>query len=317
MAASEDERRAKAEAELCDLRIIELTLMPVRGSFDADHLREINRRIFQDLPAAGFPDVTPGEYRPQIAPGKDWMKMRGLDSAPGAFFVAYSKMDARAQERLGDALKAADPSALKSLDTKTFVASMTKLYAELDYIHPFADGNSRTLRAFTGQLAKEAGYDLNWTQISESPVGRDALYIARDLAVIELAKPHIEHPNNMMKLVTTLHRLDGNRNLQSLLTEAIRPSRAVAFEKYAEPEAVKVHPELVPAYQFLTVSSHYLINKYPGDAETIERGMKLANGRIQEVLNRNEIPKFQLDKTLSKPERSPGSELQKGPEPER
>jgi fido (protein-threonine AMPylation protein) len=40
---------------------------------------------------------------------------------------------------------------------------MAQLYVDLDRIHPFHEGNSRTLREFTRSLALAAGYDLSWT----------------------------------------------------------------------------------------------------------------------------------------------------------
>lgn len=52
-------------------RILELRLNPVGGEFDATHLKEINRRIFQDLPAFGFKDVCPGQYRRPVPHGKE------------------------------------------------------------------------------------------------------------------------------------------------------------------------------------------------------------------------------------------------------
>ena len=181
------EERDRIEGLYTAHRIFELELDPIRGSFDAFHLREINRRIFQDLPGAGYNDVTPGEYRPTVADGKDWMKHRGLETAAGAFFVAYSRMDAKAQQRLDKALEVASPEQLRQLDTHAFTAAMATLYAELDYVHPFSDGNSRTLRTFTKQLANASGYELEWERFGRESGGRDALYVARDLTVNQLA----------------------------------------------------------------------------------------------------------------------------------
>jgi len=79
------EQRAQLEADYTYKRLYELTLDPVRGNFDAAHLKEINRRIFQDLPGAGFDDVTPGQFRPPVPGGKDWMKQRGLTTVDGSF----------------------------------------------------------------------------------------------------------------------------------------------------------------------------------------------------------------------------------------
>lgn len=63
-----NEPRTPAQRQLLEARhtwqrLVELRVEPVRGNFDAAHLKEINRRIFQDLPGLGFADVTPGQYR--------------------------------------------------------------------------------------------------------------------------------------------------------------------------------------------------------------------------------------------------------------
>jgi cell filamentation protein len=71
------EQRNQLEADYTYQRLYELSLEPVRGNFDAAHLKEVNRRIFQDLPGMGF-DVTPGEFRKPVPDGLDWMKQRGL-----------------------------------------------------------------------------------------------------------------------------------------------------------------------------------------------------------------------------------------------
>lgn len=95
------DQREQLEADYTFKRVVELELEPVRGNFDAAHLKEINRRIFQDLPGEGFNDVEPGDFRPPVPEGKDWMKNRGLSTVEGTFYVAYSRMDeaAKARER--------------------------------------------------------------------------------------------------------------------------------------------------------------------------------------------------------------------------
>ena len=221
------EERDRVEGLYTAHRIFELNLVPVIGNFDATHLKEINRRIFQDLPGAGFDDVTPGEFRSPVPDGKDWMKNRGLSTVEGNFFVAYSRMDEAAQTRLEKVLENAKPNKLRSLKIEEFTASLGKLYAELDYLHPFSDGNSRTLRTFTKQLANDSGYELDWERFDRSPAGRDLLYIARDRSVNALAMPHVQHEQNMRKLIYTRDRLDGNRALPELLLDAVRPSNAI------------------------------------------------------------------------------------------
>lgn len=155
------DQREQLEADYTFKRVVELELEAVRGNFNAAHLKEINRRIFQDLPGAGFNDVTPGEFRPPVPDGKDWMKNPVLSTVEGTFYVAYSRMDETAQARLDKALERAKPADLRGIKTTEFTARLATVYAELDYVHPFSDGNSRTLRTFTKQLAKESGYELD------------------------------------------------------------------------------------------------------------------------------------------------------------
>lgn len=291
------DERQQLEADYTFKRVVELELDPVRGNFDAAHLKEVNRRIFQDLPGAGFDDVTPGEFRPRVPEGRDWMKNRTLSTADGVFYVAYSHMDEAAQVRLDKALESADPDKLRGLKTADFTASIAKLYTELDYIHPFRDGNSRTLRTFTKQLANEAGYDLEWARFARSEVGRDLLYIARDLSVNELAKAHIQHEHSMRKIVNTMGCLEGNRDLANLLRDAVRPSRAVAFERLPETEALQEHPDLALAYKTLRAASDYLASKMPGDPESQQQALKAVTDKIQDGLNKGETNDFKFKST--------------------
>lgn len=208
------EERDDIEGRYTRLRWLELQRRPVDGSFDAVHLKEINRRIFQDLPCIpGFENVTPGEYRPPVADGLDWQKNRSLSTVSGSFFVAYSRMDGAARARLDQVLVKIEPDVLRNLNTAAFAQRMGQFYAELDYVHPFQDGNSRTLRAFIGQLARRAGYEIDWEQFSRSETGRDLLYIARDLSVNEMALPHLQNPRTVMRIVGTRDRLRGYRAL--------------------------------------------------------------------------------------------------------
>lgn len=57
-------QRQLLEARHTWQRLVELRVEPVRGNFDEAHLKENNRRIFQDLPDLGFIDVTPGQIAP-------------------------------------------------------------------------------------------------------------------------------------------------------------------------------------------------------------------------------------------------------------
>lgn len=89
----EDDSKNKAESKFTIRIILELKLNPVKGNFDIAHLKEINRRIFQDLPGYDIQTYKPGEFRPVVSEGNDWIKSRHLKSIDEHSYVAYSRMD--------------------------------------------------------------------------------------------------------------------------------------------------------------------------------------------------------------------------------
>ncbi|NIJ09311.1 fido (protein-threonine AMPylation protein) [Sphingomonas vulcanisoli] len=174
---------AAREGRITFARITELQLDPVRGRFDVDHLREVHRRIFQDLT-----HHAPGDFRPD-APGH--MKRRVLESTRFRYAVPYA-LRPEVDARLTEVLTTLDGgAALRGLPPAEFTGRMARLYGDLDHLHPFREGNSRTLRSFTDQLARQAGYSLDWGTTNANAVTRDNLYMARDFAVLQRAYPGI------------------------------------------------------------------------------------------------------------------------------
>ena len=56
---------------------------------------------------------------------------------------------------------------LRGLERSDFVDRLTHYFSEINAIHPFREGNGRTQRIFFEQLARDAGYVLNWSQTTE------------------------------------------------------------------------------------------------------------------------------------------------------
>jgi cell filamentation protein len=73
---------------------------------------------------------------------------------------------------------------LVGLDSEAIAKRLAYYYSELDSIHAFRDGNSRTLRVFTSDIAQSAGYRLDWAPMAATEEQRQRLYHARDLAVM-------------------------------------------------------------------------------------------------------------------------------------
>lgn len=203
-------------------RIIELELNPVKGKFDANHLKEIHRRIFQDLPKMGG-DFTPGQFRPPVGNNLDWVKTRQLESVNAISNVAYSSMSHDAQNKLDKILSTIDIKKLSKLNKNEFSKSIADLYIAIDYIHPFKDGNSRTLRTFTKQIAKESGYALEWEALNKNPAGRDILYIARDISVNKIALKLAKNDGTKRDITFTLDQLGNNKDMHALMKDIIQP----------------------------------------------------------------------------------------------
>ncbi|MGN7964218.1 Fic family protein [Brucella sp. 22210] len=269
-------------------RIAELRRDPVQGKFDTAHLKEVHRRIFQDLPRFGFAEVKPGEYRDPPTEGRDWYKARKLKGLDAMSFVSYSRMDKKAQAQIDKTLADVDPKALGALKTDAFTQQLADLYTKLDHLHPFGDGNSRTLRAFTHQLAQGSGYQLDWERFSKSEAGRNVLYVARDLSVNRLSLPHINDDGIRRDVVLTLDCFEGSRDLPDLLRDAVRPLRAIAFEQLPEADARKKYPELGLSFDAMRKSVEYSMTKFPDSLKARQSFQENVRGAILERLNAGE-----------------------------
>jgi cell filamentation protein len=45
---------------------------------------------------------------------------------------------------------------------------LTHYHAEMYAVHPFREGNTRSLRAFLGQLAGQAGHEIAWERLDHN-----------------------------------------------------------------------------------------------------------------------------------------------------
>jgi cell filamentation protein len=169
-------------------RIAELEESPVVGRFDTTHLCTIHSRIFQDLP-----HHHPGQFRRKTS---TWVKARALES--GEYYAVPYAPWTLLESRLAPVLKDVQgPLGFRGLSRDLFATRMAQFYADLDYLHPFSEGNSRTLRTFTRHVSREAGFDLDWSPSNADGTTRDQLYRARDLAVIHRAFPNLDEQRAM------------------------------------------------------------------------------------------------------------------------
>lgn len=97
----------------------------------------------------------------------DWAgKIRTVDikkNTKGAeYFLIVAKINDPASYIFGELAK---ESHLQGLSKEEFVDRLAYFYDQLNYIHPFREGNGRAQRVLWNRIAKDAGYELDWTLV--------------------------------------------------------------------------------------------------------------------------------------------------------
>jgi cell filamentation protein len=131
---------ARRENDAATVRLLQLRLYPLAGTYDIEHLRAFHRHIFGDVyPWAG--------------------EIRTIAIAKTDLFALPQHIE----PFLADVLaQLAAEQYLRGLESDPIVDRLTHYLAEINAAHPFREGNGRTQRAFIGQLANHAGYGIAW-----------------------------------------------------------------------------------------------------------------------------------------------------------
>jgi cell filamentation protein len=165
----DSETLAQFEVQTASTSIARLAIRPVKGPFDTRRLKETDRRIFGNV----YPWA--GEFRTGIGM---------MAKTRSGFTVAYGPSENVAAALDGAFAKLKGENGLIGLEAGAFADRLAFYYSELDAIHAFREGNSRSLRVFTSDLAQAAGHGLDWARNAAAPEYRQSLYHARDVAVI-------------------------------------------------------------------------------------------------------------------------------------
>lgn len=151
------------EEKLVFLRIAELEAAPLKGAFDYAHFKAIHRHLFQDVCEWA------GEER--TAPLGQFMIKAGH-----AYYPAGPEMT-KAAEKLFAGL--AQDNFLRGLGFDEFVAKLAELWGELNVVHSFREGNTRTQTVFFDALVKAAGYRLDVERLANDADVRAEFIAAR------------------------------------------------------------------------------------------------------------------------------------------
>lgn len=188
------------------IRIQELKEKPIRGDFDLQHLQAIHRHVFKDV--------------------YEWAgEVRSIDIAKGtkgniSLFAFIEEIPQKAQE-LSALVK--ESNNLRGLDKETFTQKLTEVYAKVNELHPFREGNGRATREYISQLSKEAGYQIDYSKVDK------------------------ERWNEASRL----SKYGDKEPMNQIFREISHAERALAFETLSARAAFQKHPELDGAYKLL------------------------------------------------------------------
>lgn len=156
-----DKLRAMEEA-FAHTRLQELREHPIVGQFDYAHMKAIHRHIFQDVYEwAGQERVGPTSF---------------MTKDGHSYYPAGPALTNAAE---AEYVKLAAKDYLRGLRPGEFVGQLAESWGEVNVIHSFREGNTRSQFVFFSQLAEQAGYRLDPTQFAPSSPLRDAFVQAR------------------------------------------------------------------------------------------------------------------------------------------
>lgn len=134
----------QAERYHTAFRAMEMRFHPTNPTFDMGQLKHIHDHLFQDIyPFSG--------------------QIRVTNIGKNNFWFCDTTMIPRLADQVFSELKA--DKFLKGLTKEAFAEKSAYYYTEINYMHPFREGNGRAIREFFGQLAKSAGYELDWQNV--------------------------------------------------------------------------------------------------------------------------------------------------------
>lgn len=150
------------EADISAIRQNDLLTNPIQGRFTANHLCHIHQYLLGDIyPFAGHfrkEDIMKGSTR----------------------FLSHRDIKSKLTKLL---LELAKGHHLQGLTQDMLIDRSAYYFAELNYIHPFREGNGRSTREFMRQLYALNGYTVDWAAVST-----DELLEAMEASVYDTAQ---------------------------------------------------------------------------------------------------------------------------------
>ena len=194
------------------VRMAELKANPIEGNFDYEHMQAIHGYIFQDVyDWAGVPRVGPHGWMTKEGPNV--LRPDDPDNPTMAFTyypgTEIMHKDARKQYR-----RLAEKNYLRGLEKQEFVQELAEIWGELNVIHVFREGNTRTQFIFFEQLCRHAGFVID----TERFAVRDDATMRQQAAA---GRPNLRE--DFVRARFYSQATGSNKRLADVLDQAIMP----------------------------------------------------------------------------------------------
>ncbi len=141
---------------------------------------------------------------------------------------------------------------------------MATLYGDLDHLHPFKEGNSRTLRTFTAQLTQAAGRELSWEMSIADTEQRDMLYIERDKAVLQHYFPGLDEKRAMKTndraeyeaYILVLKPYEKSPTLKDIIEHSINRNASLNLPPQTSRREIKIPDDYKPSPDAIAGTEH-------------------------------------------------------------
>lgn len=166
----------QAEIDISFLKNLELYEEPIKGDFDEEHLKNIHKYLFGEIyPFAGV-------YRTVY-----------MLKADSFYFVAENDIEMH----LENVLKEMHKDIINCSDYSSFVGFLALYYYDLLTIHPFREGNGRTIREFLREFVLEymPEYNLDWSKLNKKELDEAIKvgFLGKSLLELQFAKALVKN----------------------------------------------------------------------------------------------------------------------------
>ncbi|MGD9676733.1 MAG: Fic/DOC family protein [Vulcanibacillus sp.] len=135
----------EVERKITSVRLAELKIDPIQNELDISYLKEIHKRLFQDI------YTWAGEFRTvRISKGFMFAYPENIETESGQLISKLKKEDY-----------------LRDLPKESLAERLSYYKTELNVLHHFREGNGRTLREFIQVLAKRNNYILLFKELDK------------------------------------------------------------------------------------------------------------------------------------------------------